>query len=64
MLDFKFDFCYEGEKAPALKNTAGQIQRGTCIVLCGSSGCGKSSLLRCLNHLAPQFYEGELEGFF
>lgn len=63
MLDFKFDFCYEGEKAPALKNTAGQIQRGTCIVLCGSSGCGKSSLLRCLNHLAPQFYEGELEGF-
>ena len=63
MLDFKFDFRYEGEKAPALKNVAGQIQRGACIVLCGSSGCGKSSLLRCLNHLAPQFYEGELEGF-
>lgn len=63
MLDFKFDFRYEGEKAPALKNVTGQIHRGTCIVLCGSSGCGKSSLLRCLNHLAPQFYEGELEGF-
>lgn len=63
MLDFKFDFHYEGEKVPTLKNAAGQIHRGTCIVLCGSSGCGKSSLLRCLNHLAPQFYEGELEGF-
>lgn len=63
MLDFKFDFRYEGEKSPALKNAAGQIHRGTCIVLCGSSGCGKSSLLRCFNHLVPQFYEGELEGF-
>lgn len=63
MLDFKFDFRYEGEKSPALKNAAGQIHRGSCIVLCGSSGCGKSSLLRCFNHLVPQFYEGELEGF-
>lgn len=63
MLDFKFDFRYEGEKSPALKNAAGQIHRGTCIVLCGSSGCGKSSLLRCFNRLVPQFYEGELEGF-
>ena len=63
MLDFKFDFRYEGEKSPALKNAAGQIHRGTCIVLCGSSGCGKSSLLRCFNHLVPQFYEGKLEGF-
>ena len=63
MLDFKFDFRYEGEKSLALKNAAGQIHRGTCIVLCGSSGCGKSSLLRCFNHLVPQFYEGELEGF-
>lgn len=63
MIDFAFDFRYEGEKSPALKNAAGQIHRGTCIVLCGSSGCGKSSLLRCFNHLVPQFYEGELEGF-
>ena len=63
MLDFKFDFRYEGEKSLALKNAAGQIHRGTCIVLCGSSGCGKSSLLRCFNRLVPQFYEGELEGF-
>lgn len=63
MIDFKFDFRYEGEKSPALKNAAGQIRRGSCIVLCGSSGCGKSSLLRCFNHLVPQFYEGEMEGF-
>lgn len=63
MLDFQFDFRYEGEEIPALKNAAGQIRRGSCIVLCGSSGCGKSSLLRCFNHLVPQFYEGELEGF-
>ena len=33
------------------------------MVLCGGSGCGKSPLLRCINGLIPQFYEGELKGF-
>lgn len=63
MLDFNFEFCYEGEKTSALKNVAGKIESGKCIVLCGGSGCGKSTLLRCLNHLAPQFYEGKRKGF-
>ena len=63
MLDFKFNFCYQDEKTPALSNVAEQIEHGKCIVLCGGSGCGKSTLLRCLNHLIPQFYEGELKGF-
>ena len=63
MIDFEFDFRYEGEKIPALKNVQGEIGSGKCIVLCGGSGCGKSTLLRCINHLIPQFYEGNLKGF-
>ena len=63
MIDFEFDFRYEGVKTPALKNVQGKIGKGKCIVLCGGSGCGKSTLLRCINHLVPQFYEGELKGF-
>ena len=61
MIDFEFDFRYEGEKIPALKNVQGEIGNGKCIVLCGGSGCGKSTLLRCINHLIPQFYEGNLK---
>ena len=62
MINFKFDFCYENEKIPALKNAKGHIENGKCIVLCGGSGCGKSTLLRCINQLIPGFYEGELKG--
>ena len=46
MIDFRFDFRYDGEKEPALKNTGGTIESGKCIMLCGGSGCGKSTLLR------------------
>lgn len=63
MIDVELDFCYEGEKTPALKSVKGCIEKGKCIVLCGSSGCGKSTMLRCINRLVPQFYEGRLNGF-
>mgnify|MGYP004563782731 FL=1 len=62
-MHFQFDFTYEGEKIPALKQIEGSVKQGKCIVLCGSSGCGKSTLLRCINHLIPQFFEGRLTGF-
>ena len=46
-----------------LRQTAGSIPAGRCVVLCGGSGCRKSTLLRCINGLIPQFYEGERKGF-
>ena len=63
MIDFEFEFQYAEEKKPTLGHTCGHIPAGRCVVLCGGSGCSKSTLLRCINGLIPQFYEGELKGF-
>lgn len=30
-------------------------------MLCGESGCGKSTILRLINGLIPNYYEGQLE---
>ena len=38
------------------------INDGEVVVLCGASGCGKTTLTRLINGLAPHFYPGELEG--
>ena len=62
-IEFSLDFTYADKKAPALQGVSGTVAPGQCIVLCGSSGCGKTTLLRCFNHLIPQFYEGKLRGF-
>lgn len=63
MIDFELAFRYADEKSPVLRQIAGNIPKGRCIVLCGNSGCGKTTLLRCINGLIPQFYEGERTGF-
>jgi energy-coupling factor transporter ATP-binding protein EcfA2 len=38
------------------------VDKGEFIVITGRSGCGKTTLCRCLNGLIPHFYEGELKG--
>lgn len=38
------------------------IEKGEFVILAGPTGCGKSTLCRCLNGLIPHFYGGELEG--
>ncbi|HMF34061.1 MAG TPA: ABC transporter ATP-binding protein [Candidatus Lokiarchaeia archaeon] len=47
---------------PALEDVTLDIEPGTVTLLCGPTGCGKSSLIRALNGLVPHFYEGHLSG--
>lgn len=61
-------FCY-GEAGSAdnrqdacIEGMSFDIQDGECVVLCGRSGTGKSTVLRLINGLAPAFYEGTLHG--
>ena len=43
----------------ALKNINTCFYPGKCVVICGPSGSGKSSLLRCVNKL-EDFHEGDV----
>lgn len=39
-----------------------QIPAGQVVLLCGLSGCGKTTITRLINGLAPAYYAGMLEG--
>lgn len=52
----------DGSEPPALRHIHFHAERGECIVLCGKSGCGKTTMLRMVNGLVPHFYQGRLEG--
>lgn len=57
-------FHYGGETGTGegVDNINLQIAAGECVLFCGQSGCGKTTLTRLINGLAPHFYEGVMEG--
>lgn len=38
------------------------IKAGECVVLTGKSGCGKTTITRLINGLAPKYYKGTKKG--
>ena len=55
-------FTYSNGEGGALSGVDLEIGRGECVLLCGCSGCGKTTVTRLINGLIPHYYEGSLEG--
>ena len=58
----KISFLYKGTKEKSLADISFHIPKGQCVLLCGLSGCGKTTLTRLINGLIPYFFEGRLTG--
>ena len=65
MIEFEnVSFSYEANpKQNSISDLSLTIEDGECVLLTGSSGCGKSTILRLLNGLIPEFYDGKRSGF-
>jgi len=55
-------FQYGRRSEPALEKINFSIQPGQVMLIAGSSGCGKTTLMRCINGLIPHTYHGEMSG--
>lgn len=59
-------FRYENQDGQRVENgirdISLQIHSGECVLFCGASGCGKTTILKVVNGLIPQFTPGKMEG--
>lgn len=63
MIELKsVSFSYYGQEHNGIKNINLTIPDGECVLFCGRSGCGKTTITRLINGLIPHFYKGELSG--
>jgi len=57
------DFSYHGEETHgSLHQINIQVKPGECVLLCGKSGCGKTTITKLINGLIPHFNDGDLSG--
>ncbi|WP_068781234.1 ABC transporter ATP-binding protein [Paenibacillus sp. GM2] len=57
-----FSFAYAGGRDEGLKQIELCVGQGECVLLCGKSGCGKTTAIRAVNGLIPHFYDGIKQG--
>ncbi len=63
MIEFiQLSFSYKDLEKGSLRKLHLKIPKGQCVLLCGASGCGKTTLTRLVNGLIPHFFEGKISG--
>jgi len=55
-------FRYWRRTEPAIQDIGLTLEAGQVMLIAGSSGCGKTTLMRCINGLIPYTYKGEMSG--
>lgn len=55
-------FQYHIREDLAIRNISLSFEKGRVVLIAGASGCGKTTLIRCINGLIPRSYKGELSG--
>jgi energy-coupling factor transport system ATP-binding protein len=55
-------FRYRDRETTAIRNISFSADPGEILLIAGASGCGKTTLIRCVNGLIPRSYKGERSG--
>ncbi len=55
-------FQYRTRPELAIENISIELKPGEMLLIAGSSGCGKTTLARCINGLIPRSYRGKRDG--
>ena len=56
------NFRYHSRENLAIRNISLSVDAGQVLLIAGASGCGKTTLARCINGLIPRSYKGEITG--